>query len=143
MSTFQEQYAEIRKQKEQQILQHALADEAFRSALVANPRETIAQELSINIPEDADVRVIEEQPNSFYMVLPPAGVGEGDELSDELLEAVAGGWWVELLWTGICFGTEPAPQPPQTITVTGGGGGGAGYDESTADDGTTKQVDAY
>ncbi len=119
MSSFQEQYAQMRKQKEQQILEHALSDGDFRSALIANPRTTIETELSINIPADADVRVIEEPANSFYVVL-PTNVAEGDELSDELLEAVAGGWWVELLWTAVCFGTGDGPAPktsPPAVTV--------------------------
>ncbi len=110
MNTFQQQYAEMRKQKEQTLLQHALEDGEFRSALMANPRETISTELGINIPSDADVRIIEEPANSFYVVL-PTNVAEGDELSDELLEAVAGGWWVELLWTSVCFGGGDGPAP--------------------------------
>ena len=52
----------------------------------------------------------EEPSNAFYMVV-PTNVAEGDELSDELLEAVAGGYWVELLWTSICFGNGTGSAP--------------------------------
>ena len=41
------------------------------------------------IPAEIDVRVVEETPNTLYLVLPPNGAS--GELSDKELDAVAGG----------------------------------------------------
>ena len=51
------------------------------------------QELGTRLPEGIEVRVVEETADTIYLVLPyasPLG-GEEGELSDQDLEAVAGG----------------------------------------------------
>ena len=50
------------------------------------------QELGVRLPEEVQVRAVEETADTIYLVLPSASrVGEGDELSDRELGAVAGG----------------------------------------------------
>ena len=46
-----------------------------------------------SLPEDVEVRVVEESPKTIYLVLPGTGLppDEGGGLSDQELEAVAGG----------------------------------------------------
>jgi hypothetical protein len=44
------------------------------------------------LPEDVEVRVVEESADTIYLVLPSTSpLGQGEELSDQELEAVAGG----------------------------------------------------
>ncbi len=44
------------------------------------------------LPEGVEVRAVEESPQTIFLVLPSASpVGAGGELSDQELEAVAGG----------------------------------------------------
>jgi Nitrile hydratase, alpha chain len=71
----------------------AYEDETFKQQLLADPKKIYAQELGTSIPESFKIEVLEEKPNTIYLVLPKkneAVEAEG-ELSDESLEAVAGG----------------------------------------------------
>jgi hypothetical protein len=52
---------------------------------------TLEQELGRGLPEGVKVRVVEESADTIYLVLPSGSpVGQGEELSDQQLEAVAG-----------------------------------------------------
>ena len=62
-------------------------------------------ELGSALPEGIEVRVVEESSDTIYLVLPSASpVGEGGEIPDQELEAVAGGsdtyTWSELTCSG-------------------------------------------
>lgn len=78
-----------RQEAEQQIIMKSLEDASFRQQLKANPKAVLSQELGGQLPADVTIEVLEETPNKLYLVLPPMPVEE--ELSDEQLEAVAGG----------------------------------------------------
>jgi hypothetical protein len=81
-----------RAEMERTLVQRSLEDEDFRQRLLDDPKGTVEQELATQLPEDVEVRVVEESAQTIYLVLPSASaVGEGGELSDEALEAVAGG----------------------------------------------------
>ena len=87
-----------RAEIERTLVQRSLQDESFRQRLLEDPKGTIEQELGSRLPESIEVRVVEESAQTIYLVLPSASaVGEGGELSDEELEAVAGGGWT---WSG-------------------------------------------
>lgn len=78
---------------ERRVVEKSLQDEDFRERLLENPRVTMEQELGVRLPEDLQVVAVEETADTIYLVLPstsPLG-GEGGELSDRELEAVAGG----------------------------------------------------
>ena len=80
-----------RAEMERKLLQRSMEDEDFRRRLLDDPKGTVEQELGRRLPEGVEVRVVEESTDTIYLVLPSASaVGEGD-LSDEALEAVAGG----------------------------------------------------
>jgi hypothetical protein len=84
------------------LVQRSLEDESFRQKLLDDPRGTVEQELGTSLPEGVEVRVVEESADTIYLVLPSASpAGEGGELSDEALEAVAGGVFGQRSHTGL------------------------------------------
>ena len=81
-----------RAEMERTLVQRSLEDEDFRQRLLDDPKGTIEQELGSQVPESVEVRVVEESADTIYLVLPLASaVGEGGEISDRQLDAVAGG----------------------------------------------------
>jgi hypothetical protein len=77
---------------ERKLIQRSLEDEDFRQRLLADPKGIIEQELGGRFPESIEVRVVEESAQIIYLVLPSASpLGQGGELSDQELDAVAGG----------------------------------------------------
>ena len=83
-----------REQVESGLVERSLEDEDFRRRLLEDPKATVEHELGARLPEDVQVRVVEETADTIYLVLPSASPhgDEGGELSDQDLEAVAGGW---------------------------------------------------
>jgi len=58
-----------------------------------DPKGAVEQELGTQLPEGVRVVAVEESADTIYLVLPstPMAGDEGIELSDQQLEAVAGG----------------------------------------------------
>ncbi|MEP0790641.1 NHLP leader peptide family RiPP precursor [Funiculus sociatus GB2-C1] len=84
-----------RNELEAKLVAHAWQDEAFKQELVSNPEAAIERELGQKMPEGANVQVLEETGDTFYLIIPKKpGV---EELSEEQLEAVAGGGGDDLL----------------------------------------------
>jgi len=73
-----------------QIIERAMKDPAFRQALLSNPRAALAGAFNVQLAEQVTIRVIEEAPNTFTLVL-PAALPAVQELSDADLQAVTGG----------------------------------------------------
>jgi hypothetical protein len=82
-----------RAEFDRRLIQRSMEDEDLRQKLLDDPKGILEQELGRRLPEGLEVRVVEESADTIYLVLPGASVaGEGGgELSDEELEAVAGG----------------------------------------------------
>ncbi|WDD36983.1 NHLP leader peptide family RiPP precursor (plasmid) [Nostoc sp. UHCC 0926] len=83
-----------RQEFEADIVAKTWKDEGFKQELLSNPKSTITKEFGTLIPDNIQVRVVEENPNTLYIVLPvkPADLeSEEGELSENALEAVAGG----------------------------------------------------
>jgi Nitrile hydratase, alpha chain len=82
-----------RREFELGLIEKAWKDDAFRQALVTDPQGAVERELGGKLPAGIQVKVLAESADTFYLVLPanpdraPAG-----ELTDQQLEAVAGGW---------------------------------------------------
>ena len=76
-----------REELEKKIIKKAQSDKDFKQALLDNPKETLGQ-LGVQVPEEVEVKVVEESAKVVYLVLPV----NPDELTDEQLDAVAGGW---------------------------------------------------
>jgi hypothetical protein len=79
-----------RQELEAQVVAKAWKDADYRAALTRDPRGTLQREFNTSIPESVTIRVVEEDANTIYLVLPPAPIG-AEELTDADLEAVAGG----------------------------------------------------
>jgi hypothetical protein len=77
-----------RRERQAQLTAKAWQDEAFRAALLRDPKTTIARELGITIPDTVQINVVQESPTQFYLVLPPPPEGE---LSEQDLQGVSGG----------------------------------------------------
>jgi hypothetical protein len=85
------------------LIERSLRDDAFRQRLLEDPRGAVEQELGTRLPEEVEVRAVEETPETVYLVLPSASLaGRGGEISDRELEAVAGGdpWDVQTYTDG-------------------------------------------
>ncbi len=70
------------------IIAKAWRDPAFKVELIANPAVALKAE-GIDVPAGMAVTVVENTDKLFHLVLPPV---PSDELSDEALDGVSGGW---------------------------------------------------
>lgn len=68
----------------------AWVDKGFRKALIADPKKAIEGLFGITLPEKLNFNILEEKSDSITIVL-PAQLNDA-ELSDDQLDAVAGGW---------------------------------------------------
>ena len=95
------------------LIQRSLEDRDFRQRLLEDPRSVVEEELGTRLPEGVRVRAVEETEETIYLVLPSAAAspGEGGELSDETLEAVAGGWSEEDTWRLVKMVTQVPDGP--------------------------------
>lgn len=81
-----------RKEIEPVLIGMAMKDMAFRKRLLENPGEVIKNEMGAKIPDTVKIKVLEEDPQTIYLVLPRIiATGAVMELTDSDLEAVAGG----------------------------------------------------
>ena len=81
-----------RAEVERRLVERSLQDDAFRQRLLADPKAAVEEELGIQLPAEVQIRVVEETADTIYLALPSASpAGEGGELSDRELDAVAGG----------------------------------------------------
>lgn len=85
----------------------AKTDEVFRRRLLETPREAIHDAFGVRLPEGFRVRFVEKDPDVDLMVVLPGLREEEDELTEDELEAVAGG--TDGAWADP---TEPPPPPP-------------------------------
>jgi hypothetical protein len=74
------------------LVARTLKDESFRKELLANPKAVVEKEMGklkigAKLPAALEIKVLEQPANTLYLVLPTAI----EELSDEALDAVAGG----------------------------------------------------
>jgi hypothetical protein len=82
--------AQNRKEFEVNLITKAWQDDAFKQELIANPRAVYQSELGQSIPENLQIKVLEENSNTLYLIVPQKPE-VSEELSEEALEQVAGG----------------------------------------------------
>jgi hypothetical protein len=72
------------------IVAHAWKDARYKEKLLKNPKAAL-KEMGMDIPENFEVRVIEEKANSMTFVL-PTPPAKARELSEQELHKLAGGY---------------------------------------------------
>jgi hypothetical protein len=58
-----------------QLLARAMKDEAFRQALLTNPKTLLEREMGITLPPGVTIAVHEETSTTIHLVLPPRPLG--------------------------------------------------------------------
>jgi Nitrile hydratase, alpha chain len=101
-----------RAELERRLIEKSLRDESLCQRLLADPKAALEEELGTRLPEEVQVRAVEETADTIYLVLPSttAGFQAGAELSDRELETVAGG--EETNWS--CGGATCGPTTCQS-----------------------------
>jgi hypothetical protein len=82
------------------LIVKAWQNESFKEELMSNPKAVYERELGTTAPANCKITVLEENAEQIYLVLPAKPViNSSDELSEEALEAVAGGGFaIHVLW---------------------------------------------
>ena len=89
------------------IIAKAWRDPAFKAELIANPAAALKAE-GIDVPAGMTVTVVENTDKQFHLVLPPVPT---DELSDEALDAVAGGYGCSVGCVAKLFSSQSSRSP--------------------------------
>ena len=77
---------------ETRVVTRALQDALFKQQLLSGEiaaKAAIEQEISEKLPQDLQIKVLEETANVSYIVLPE--IASTEEMSEKELEAIAGG----------------------------------------------------
>jgi len=81
-----------REEVQERIIAKSWQDETFKQELLSNPKAVFSREVGQQLPDTIELRVVEEIPNTLYLVLPAKiDTNLDGELSESELEAVAGG----------------------------------------------------
>lgn len=86
-----EEQRKTRKEIEAHIIAQAWQDEAYKQELMNNSKSVVEKEFGVQFPPQVNVHVVQEDPTNFYVVLPIRPNLSEEELSEEELEAIAGG----------------------------------------------------
>lgn len=81
------------------IVERATVDRVFRQQLLSDPRRAIRDVLGVTIPSRFRIKFIERGPDLDALVVLPDFRSEGEELSDDELEAVSGGAHHHASWS--------------------------------------------
>jgi predicted molibdopterin-dependent oxidoreductase YjgC len=91
---------DFRQQFEQKLIEKAMKDESFRKQLIENPGAAIEEETGMKIPDVLKIKVLEEDQQTFYLVLPSIQGNNSElELTEAELESVSGGCTGDLCWS--------------------------------------------
>ena len=72
------------------IIAKSWADDAYKQRLINNPADVLKEE-GVPVPDGITIKVVENTPTLFYVILPQ---NPGGELTDEELDCAGGGtYW--------------------------------------------------
>lgn len=54
-----------------QIIEKAWSDPAFKEQLLNDPKQALHASFGLDIPDHITVKAVEEDPTSYYLVIPP------------------------------------------------------------------------
>ena len=74
----------------------ASQDATLKEQLIQNPKQIIEQELGFSLPSWVEVEVLEETPNTSYLIIPH--LPSEEEVEAEEMMAVTGGWRRRWRW---------------------------------------------
>lgn len=59
-----------RTELQNKIIEKAMSDVSFKKALMENPKKALKEAFDINIPQNINIKVLEETDDQAYLVLP-------------------------------------------------------------------------
>ncbi len=80
-----------RQDIEAHMIAQAWKDDAYKQELLSNSKAVIEREFGVQLPVKVNVHVMEEDSTNLYFVLPARPNLSNAELSEDQLEAIAGG----------------------------------------------------
>jgi hypothetical protein len=88
-----EETPRLPRELEAQLIARALRDDAFRQQLIEDPKAALQAELDrlqldVRLPETMRVKVLEEDPDTLYLILPPSLKSVAPPSDDVLLAAL-------------------------------------------------------
>lgn len=105
-----------RKDLESKIIDLAWKDPNFKAELMQDPHAALEQGVEMLIPASVKIKVVEESPDTLYIVLP---MNPDAELSESELEGVAGGAGLDPVVGG---GDEVKPKTRSCLVRPNSGG---------------------
>ena len=107
-----------RGELQDKIQEWANGNVAYRDALLKTPKKVFEQHIGKELPAEFEVEVVQDSPTKMYIALGAFPSAQGEELDDDDLENVAGGFFGGI---GNAIGGIVGD-----IFGNGGGGGGGG-----------------
>lgn len=95
------QQVPTREELTRRLINKAMKDDGFRGNLIARPHETIGMELGVTIPDTIMIRVMEETPDTFYLVLPFPATEMEQELTGRDLENISAAGLDSEFWSAV------------------------------------------
>lgn len=77
-----------RRDLEEQLVERALRDPAFKRDLIVRPRDIISQVIGVSLPSTANVTVVEEEAGDYTIVIPRIGRPRRPSLWTKFLRAL-------------------------------------------------------
>ena len=83
----------IKENIEAKIISRSWEDEKFKRELLKNTKKVLKKEFGIKIPDNIEIKILEENANTLYFIIPenPDNLSEENVLTDEELEVATGG----------------------------------------------------